>query len=88
MLKDDEMENVSGGRLKDGWEKFLRYCAYNAFKNGASFDDFISSYENGTYDSMISKGGLSEDDKTTIAGVLDDIKKYGNNFHPLMIFGK
>ena len=76
MMKDDELKDVSGGRLVEGWEKILLMNAYNCFRNGRSFEDFKNSFDKGTYTrSIAGKAGLDEDDQKLIAELMEDIKK-------------
>ena len=72
-LKDDELEKISGGRLRDDWKDQLGHFAKVVCEKGMSFSNFEIEVLRGDYDRYIS---VVNNNKGVSSGEKDMIRKY------------
>ena len=77
MLKDDELEKVSGGRLIDNWKEIIDENAEEYKRKEIDYTVFRNEIFSGKYNSLLicdHEGGFSKAEATEIEHYLESIR--------------
>ena len=75
MLKDDELDIISGGELKDNWKETIRNFAITSKEKGTSFKNFKYAVQYGRLNADIKNSQwLSKEDSLEINEYLESLR--------------